>query len=175
MSFHLAFKGGTDKRDDATFKFFCFFRIEEGREVSEVMLYRAEKRGIITRAAELDLQEDELVGVPHYSALVPDVKIFASSAGFGVQKRYYSYFIRLDATSPKIITIRPFGLKYGQAFRARGRFLTPAEVKEMYGEDSETYQFYTRQTYLSKYELQDYVTIENVGVPVPQDVRRIRC
>lgn len=177
MSAHrFLFSGGTEKvyegtPEEQTYKFFLFAILED----RELIFYDAVKQGLVKRVSCAAQEEQPLSGTANpYVCFAPEVKIFMASQGFGIRRSYYSFFFRFDKTSPSLITITPFGpnLK-GFSFQGRGRFMGSEEIKGRYGEDSQVYSYFCRQTYLSKTELRQHVTVGTVDVEA-QQVRVLR-
>lgn len=174
------FKGGTEKVHDGTpqeqtYKFFLFSILED----REIIFYEAMKQGLIKKVPQrpdevLEQRPSDAGMSDPYVSFSPEVKIFMNSQGFGVRRAYYSFFFRFDKTAANLITITPFGPNRGQfAFQARGRFMSTDEIKARYGETSQTYTYYCRQTYLSKTELQTHVTMGHIDQS-SQQVRVLR-
>lgn len=174
------FKGGTEKvhegnPEEQVYKFFLFSILKD----RELIFYEALKQGLIKSTPrephEVERERSQMLNnVESYVCFSPEVKIFIRSQGFGVRRAYYSFFFRFDKTVPNMITIKPFGPNtMNFSFQGRGRFLTNEEVKDRYGEESPTYTYYCRQTYLSKTELRKLVSIGSVDSQ-PQQVRVLR-
>lgn len=172
MEYFFELKSGSIKEGGSTFKFMGIVFAEGG----EHLHFNAAKLGYIKGTT----------GLNKYMSFFPYFKIFMSSSGFDERKMYYSFFFEFLNTGDKIYTITPFPDKTDQVkklmFRAKGRFLNPHEVKNLYtsmdsAKAKESYMFYTRQPYLSKVELDSIIKIERVGeigVPVKGIRRKIR-
>ena len=182
MAWRYQFKGGTHKpTEQATYKFYMF-AILDADPPEEVIYYQAKKRDIFYSASDADcdrerLSDDSVRGGLDFMTRTPEVKLFMACQGFGIRKSYYSFFFRFDRRSDKIITIRPFGFdNHDYIFSGRGRFWTVDEIKARFGEDSQTYAYYKRQTYLSKAELLKHVTITSARNPMSSScgVRMVR-
>jgi hypothetical protein len=173
------FRGGTEKVYPETvqeqrYKFFIFAILED----KELILYDAIKKGVIKKLPSEPVDHNNMESVRSsgdpYVSFAPEVKIFMNSSGFGVRKSYYSFFFRFDASSSSLITILPFGPNNNDCiFRARGRFMSNDEIKDRFGEDSPTYNFYLRQAYLSKAELSEHVKVGAIAEEA-QAVRVLR-
>lgn len=153
MSFPFEFRGRTLKRDNKIIKFHAFIRTTDGEED---ILFSAVGKGFV----------DHDKGTDTYFSAFPLIKIFSSTSGFGIRKAYQSYFFKLDSTSNREVLIKPLGYEHLGSeelfFRGLGYFLTPQEIKETVGEDTQTYKFYLRQTVLSKRELQELIEVNYI-------------
>ena len=178
MSYRFQWKGGAHKpTEHASYKFYLFAMLDD----AEVIYFEAKKRGIIYTAsfADTDRESEGFPDTPgsgeDFMSQTKYLKIFMSQSGFGLRKSFYSFFFCLDRKIDKVISIRPFGMEHvDHYFRGRGRFLTTDEVRQLVGEDSDTFRFYSRQTYLSRTELQKHVTLETLSHRTPTRVRNIR-
>jgi hypothetical protein len=173
--YEFKFKGGAQKLDKAQYKFHAFI---VDTQAGEHHLYGALKNGLVT-------QTDVVQRI--YSSAVPVIKVFTATAGFGVPKEYFSYFVMLNPQSTKLIHIKPLGFKkltindaFNWGFTGQGRFMSKEEVRRFFGADSDTWKFYNRQSFLSRQRLSELVTIvpaqslsEPVEVPVEQEETRL--
>lgn len=178
MAYPFSWVGGTHKEGEhQTFKFFLFAMVED-QDPKEIIYFEAAKRHIF-RKVEEDPSSAEKRATPFrtpYLSLVPTVKIFMGQQGFGIRKSYFSFFFQFTRNEGKIVTINPFGSELSNySFQAKGRFLSTGEIKELVGEDSESYKYYCKQTYLSKTELSGYVSLSSLPtLDKPGPVRNIR-
>ena len=96
-----------------------------------------------------------------FVSATPDVKIFLGSSGFGVRKVNRSFYFRIDNSTNSnlvnIVSLYPSASTF--LFSARGKFWTQEKKRKRFGEDSQTYRYYARQSFLSKAELRKLITI----------------
>lgn len=180
MAYPFAWKGGTYKEGEhQTFKFFLFAMLED-ETPQEIIHFNAVKRHIFRKESnDLSIEGNSSVmsgsDLEPYLSLTPIIKVFMSQKGFGIRQSYFSFFFRFTRDEGKIVTIRPFGFDLSHyAFRAKGRFLSKDEVKALVGEGSDTFRYYLKQTYLSKVELNTYVSLSDLPQAAPGKVRNIR-
>lgn len=179
MEYLFELKSGSIKEGGNTYKFWGIV-FAEG---AEHMHFNALKLGYVKKSTTLNLNQS----APNkYVSFFPYFKIFMAASGFDARKMYYSFFFEFLNTSDKIYTITPFPDKTDQIgrlqFKAKGRFLNPHEVKDLYNSmDSaaakDSYMFYLRQPFLSKVELSSIITVERLGetgVPTKGMRRKIR-
>ena len=161
------YKGGVSKGKGISSKFLLFHLLpDEENKCTERILFQSLKEGLVVRSADMA-----------YSTEYPLFKLFTMTEGFGVQRFFCSFYVRLDGYG-KRITIWPLD-KYqrdAQLFSFTGRILQSAEIKELIGEESVSWKFYERQVPLPIPLLKEIVTISSIGVPlatVAADVRTI--
>jgi hypothetical protein len=182
MAYRFYWKGGQEKVNEGSsgeenYKFYMFAVLED----TESIFYEATKQGLIkpapTTPDDQDQADDILrSGAKPYVIFTPEIKVFMASQGFGVRRSYYSFFFKFENEVKDVITIRPFGPNHkNHLFRGRGRFMSNDEIKTRYGGDSQTFKYFMRQTYLSKAELRQHVTIgEAIHDGGPTQVRHVR-
>lgn len=178
MRYDFQFIGGSKEvsgRDgtQAIIKFHLYVTDKTG---AETHFYQAQKNGTVEKSATTSAD-----GSWVYRSIYPVVKIFTSTRGFGIPQEYFSYFFLLNPKAQKMVNVKPLGYeKVGNwYFQAAGRFLTGDEIKRLYGRNSNTYKFYSRQTHLSKLRIQQHVTVSDRDISdptaaVPVEVRRIK-
>ena len=158
--YQFKYKGGAKKIEQANYKFFIF--VVDG-DAAEHHLYGGLKNGLVERK--------DILNNIYYSAS-SIIKVFTSTSGFGVPKEYFSYFVVLSPSSSKLIHIKPLGFKaltsHDWGFAGRGRFMKKEEIMRFFGTDSNTWKFYSRQSFLSRFRLSELVTIsESQGLEAP--------
>jgi hypothetical protein len=151
MRYEFQYTGGAQRIENANYKFHVFV---VDNEANEHHLYGALKNGLI----------EKMTVLPHgYLSATPVLKVFTATAGFGVPKEFFSYFIRLTPTASKVISIKPLGFKNIESlnwmFSAKGVFLKKDEVRRFFGADSDTWKYYQRQSFLSRHRLQELVQV----------------
>ena len=150
-SYEFIYKGGSKRVDKVNYKFHCF--ISDPADNKEYILFAGIGKGLVRRV--------EGIG---YSTPMSFIKIFTSIDGFGVEKKYFSYFVAFHEDATSEIKIKPLGYEAVPSweFCARGSFLSQSQVRGLYGSDSDTYKFYTRQSFISKKDLLDMVTVKPI-------------
>jgi hypothetical protein len=137
--FSLTYRGGVAKPGmHEQEKFLLFFLVGE----NEMPFYQMLKEGLATR------KED---GRDLFVTVYNTAKIFTSHQGFGIQKKYHSFYVELDEVSP-ILTIYPFsgqGSTGGFLFKAQARLLDRKEVLQRLGASSESRKFFEKQETLA--------------------------
>lgn len=168
-AYKFRFRGGARTLDQCTFKFHVFIA---DTSATEHHAYGALKNGLLE-------QSDPAIG--EYSSATPVIKLFSATAGFGVAKEFFSYFIMLNPEASKVINIRPLGFQKIESidwfFSAKGRFMKRDEVKRFFGATSDTWKFYNRQSFLSRHRLSELVHItdgELISKPVKEESSEVR-
>lgn len=133
--------------------------------VGEVIHFTAINKGLFE-----PINQDEITGIMEYSSKVRYLKIFSSIAGFGIPQKYLSQYIELDNNSDKRMTIYSIPFKIQQrtetiySLSVRGRLLTPAEVGELVGITSKSYNYFRSQTRFTKTDVRKMITIETIDI-----------
>jgi len=155
-NYNFGYKGGAKKLNQANYKFHVFIVDTNAKEHH---LYGALKNGLVSQVDSVNCT---------YSSAVPVVKVFTATAGFGIPKEFFSYFIMLSPSTSKVINIKPLGFKniaqFNWYFSGMGRFMSKDEVRRFFGATSDTWRFYQRQSFLSRTRLQELVSITEGGV-----------
>lgn len=163
--YQFRFFGGAKKVENANYKFHAFIVDTNSQEHH---LYGALKNGLVE-------QVDNSNHI--YTSATPIIKVFSATAGFGVPKEFFSYFIMLSPVGTKQINIKPLGYKdisaYGWNFSGVGRFMKKEEVRRFFGAGSDTWKFFNRQSFLSRVRLQELVKITEV-TPLDQPTEESR-
>jgi hypothetical protein len=167
--YEFRFSGGAKKVEQANYKFHVFVA---DSSANEHHMYGALKNGLLEQRSPI---------THSYASATPILKVFTATAGFGVPKEFFSYFIMLSSTTDKIITIKPLGYKniasYDWFFMGRGKFMSKEEIRRFFGADSDTWKFYQRQSFLSRTRLNELVSISRgdvLSVKVDQKHEEIR-
>jgi len=150
---------------------FLAFVIVDGQEL---VLYDAQKRGLVTKF----IRETDRRAI--LQSISPYLKVFMSfePEGVGQRKGYYNFFLRLGSASTTRIGIRPRIGRFKDCnlpyfFEGQADFMTQEEIEEKCSEN--TRLFYRKQTYLTKSEISEIVTIIPVEISgEPVEVRKLR-
>lgn len=108
----------------------------------------------------------------------PYFKIFTLMGGFGVQKQFFSFYFKLDIHETEIKILPLYDEDSVHSFSGKCRFLNDAEIVELLGEDSVSYNCYKQQISLPGMILKRMIVkapkvISNVSSCTSQ-IRRIR-
>lgn len=169
--YEFKYRGGAKKLDQANYKFHVFVA---DNQAAEHHMYGALKNGLV---------EHRDVANGMYASATPVVKVFTATAGFGIPKEFFSYFIMMSPSTSKVINIKPLGFKnlseYNWFFSGKGRFMSKEEVRRFFGANSDTWKFYQRQSFLSRTRLQELVSItegEVSSAPIErhEEIRMVR-
>ena len=154
------YSGGVIKpgRHDVS-KFMLFF-VVNGQEIP---LYQLVRDGIVMRKHE---------GRNVYITGLQYAKIFTGHSGFGIRKRYHSFYFRLLEGEQNIVTINPFCEAIDtHYFKGPIRFLKNSEVEQLLAEENPSKRFIKYQEPLAVDTLHRMVTVERVKL---RDVRHVR-
>ena len=107
------------------------------------------------------LVERVLPDVPEYTTHSPVAKLFVSQQGFGVPKRFYSFYFRFkDHTHPRV-TIRPFSRNdTGMYFTGRISFLKKSEAMELLADGNQSKMYLRKQLMLPVEVLRSLITVD---------------
>jgi hypothetical protein len=133
-------------------KFFLFF-IVDGREFP---LYQLVRDGIAIK---------DTVNFNSYITGLKYGKIFVYQSGFGIPRRFYSFYFKAIDPEAEIVTIRPFSeMDSGFFFKGSIRFLKKAQILEILN-DEQSKGFVERQEALPVEVIKQIITVErpNLG------------
>lgn len=170
--YSFRFKGGMGKSNGISSKFLLFHLLPDSEmRYTERIMYQSFKEGLI-------IKTEEDANIDTYATEFPLFKLFTLKEGFGIQRFFYSFYIKLDGYG-KNITIWPLdeNTRGAYFFSFTGRILQAAEIKELIGEESISWKFYKRQVPLPVPLLKDIVSISSEGLPlaaVASDIRTIK-
>jgi len=142
-------RGGAVKSQQHRLEKFMLFFLVNGNEVP---FYQMKENSLVVQVHEKD--ED------YWQCVYPIVKVFVSEQGFGIRKRYYSFYIRMGNAFP-LVTLKPFSVdKTGYFFQAQGSFISNKAAIKLLGEGSESARFVSRQGMLPVDTLRKMITID---------------
>jgi len=169
MRHKFKFVGGNQK-EGIIIKFFLFVKAFD----NELFLSEAVNKGYVKRHQEAD----------HFVTDVDYVKVFYKESGFGTEYLYQSFFFKFQENAKFEYTIRPFSEKASNfwRFKAKGSFMSDAEIRENFSSATEaksSYFYYTRQVALSQRTIERMISSRALapkGIIVEQseDFRMIR-
>jgi len=137
--FNFSYKGGVHKPDEHKHeKFFIFFLIGD----KEIPLYQLLRDGLVQRREE---------GSENYVTAQEVVKVFTSRQGFGIQKFYHSFYMKLENSNIPSVTLFPFTGERGGTgfyFKTKGIFLKRSQVLALLPEEAESRPYVERQEVL---------------------------
>lgn len=139
MAFEFEFVGGVAKpnfHDSA--KFLLFFVIDG----QEVPFYQLRRDGLIMKVEELE---------ERYATSHNIVKIFISSEGYSIPRRFYSFYLELKEGPFPIAEVKPFPEVQQLVpyyFKAKATFLTKKQILKVLGEENESRMYVRRQEML---------------------------
>ena len=161
MAFEFQFSGGVRNPTKHTNEKFLLFFVIGGKEVPLYSLLRD----------SLVLRVDEVVQT--YTSGNNIAKLFIGESGFGLARRFHSFYMRLlDDTAPAI-TIVPFsGADGGWHFKAKVSFLKKREVLSILDASSDSLRFIERQITLPVNTLNSIITVDRSDLR--RGVRHVR-
>lgn len=154
------FKGGVHQHTKHHSEKMLLYFLTGGRETS---FYNLKQTGIIKPST---LTGDD------YCSPFDICKIFVFQSGFGIPKKYYSFYFHIKEEG-NFVKILPFSLeKTGYEFKAKGNFLKVSQVKKYLSSDSSSYSFLSVSNPLPIATLKSMVTINRESSL--HNVRKIR-
>lgn len=158
--FNFKFKGGVFRHNKHYSEKFLLYFLAGGKEIS---FYELRNANILKKNSNI---------ADHYKAPFNICKIFLSVAGFGIPRKFYSFYFQI-VEKERTVTIKPFSLdKTGFYFTANGNFLNTTQVKEHLSNNSDSYKFLKIQDPLPVEILRSMITID-YGDPL-NGIRKIR-
>ena len=150
MALRFKFSGGVTKPTfHQTEKFLLFF-VVGGREVP---MYQMLRDGLVVKVKE---------GGDEYQTSNNVMKVFVLQSGFGIPKRYHSFYFRLVALPSAIVTILPFSgvKKDGFFFEGTCKFLSKSQITVLLDKEGESQRFVARQEALPLDTLRSMVRVD---------------
>jgi len=162
VQFH--YRGGIVKPTPHTVEKFLLFFVVSGKEIP---IYRLQQDSLILRpnVAEPDM----------YTSGNNIAKLFMVEAGFGIPKRYYSFYMRiLDESEPHpIITVKPLsGDPTGFYFQAKANFMKKSQVLSLLDAEESSVPFIKRQALPPVDLLRKLITVDKSELR--KNVRHVR-
>lgn len=162
MSFEFQFNGGVVRPTDHTNEKFLMFFLVGGEEVP---FYQMVQNSLVLR---------KVPDVPAYTTHTQYGKIFIGQQGFGVQRRFYSFYFKFvnDNTRP-MINIHPFsGEELGLFFSGTISFLKKSEVYDLLSPANESRKYLKSQMMMPVDVLRSLVTVDRSALK--KGVRHVR-
>lgn len=155
--FQFTYHGGSRKSSEHSIEKFMLFFVVGGKEMT---FYDMKKLGYVEST---EVQHSYVTDYKH-------LKIFISEQGFGIRKRYLSFYFELSSAGNKI-KIMPFLKQVSPfMFEGIGRFLRRKEIRELVTDEHSLY-FYENQPKLPKNILLELVEIDKTHMK--KDMRKI--
>lgn len=147
--FKFEYNGGVAKPSQHTNEKFLLFCVVGGNEVP---FYQMVQNSLILR---------EVADMPKYSTNTKYGKLFVGQQGFGVQRRFYSFYFKFLEEGSPMITVKPFSLDdTGYYFRGRISFLKKSEAISVLAADNSSIPFLRSQVMLPLDVLRSMVTVD---------------
>ncbi len=165
MANEFEYSGGVTKPSTHTVEKFLLFFVVDGREVP---MYQLERDTLVMKAT---------TGGNKYLTGLTVGKLFCGFQGFGVPRRFHSFYFRFVDGSAEKVTIRPFtvadkGPSHSEMFfSGKIRFLNRTQVLGLLQEGQESRHFVERQAALPLDVLHKMIQVERTEV---KDVRHVR-
>ena len=148
MAFEFEFKGGVVKPTAHQIEKFLLFFVIGGEEIP---FYQLMKDSLIVQMTE---------ATPKYSTGNGICKLFISEQGFGIAKRYTSFYMRLLSGARPDVIVHPFSLERSSLyFKAKVSFLKKSQVLKILGEENPSRRFVENQRTLPIDTLQKMIKI----------------
>jgi len=160
--------GGVAKHGEHTTEKFLLFFLVGGEELP---LFVLERDGLMTRLTGTTSYNNFMSSF--YQTNLNVAKVFMSTSGFGVPKRFHSFYLQLhDSDAPKqVVTIKGM-MSQSYFFRAKANFLKKSEVLKLLGKDNLSRKFLKRQPIPPVAFLRKIITIDKSEMR--KGVRQIR-
>ena len=152
-TYEFEFRGGSAKPSEHVNEKFMLFFVVGGEEIP---FYRMRSDGLVMRMAE---------SAPRYATGNSVVKLFISQQGFGIPKRWTSFYLRLvDGAKPEV-SVDPFYMndqpsRSGFYFRAKAEFLRKSQILGLLREGSSSYRYAENSKLLPVEVLRQMITID---------------
>ena len=164
MAHSFQFYGGVAKPSLHVSEKFLMFFVVGGKEIP---LYQMIRDGLVHR-------DPVKGGVYHTGNNI--AKIFTASQGFGIAKRYYSFYFRFrDSDVNPVVTIKGFaaeGIHRLHNFKGTVTFLKKSEILSILDDESESRIFMERQRTLPVEMLRTLVEVDRSNLK--KNIREIR-
>jgi hypothetical protein len=161
VAFKFEFNGGIFKPATHRQEKFLLFFVVGGKEVP---LFQMVQTGLV-------YPEDDLTN--RYTTGNNLLKVFIMEQGFGVRKRFHSFYVRLVEGPFPEVTIRPFSGKLSNYFfRGKVRFLKEKQVLQILDEESPSRRFVARQSPLPKKVMKEVIEVDRSAAK--EGVRHVR-
>lgn len=170
MAITFEYCGGVAKHGEHTTEKFLLFFLVGGEELPLFVLL--ERDGLMTRLTDTTSYNNGMSSFS-YQTNLDIVKVFMSTSGFGVPKRFHSFYLQLhDSDAPKqVVTIRGI-MSQNYFFRAKANFLKKSEVLKLLGRDNLSRKFLKKQPIPPVAFLRKIITIDKSEMR--KGVRQIR-
>lgn len=160
MAHEFEYVGGVVKPTTHSVEKFLLFFVIDGKEVP---VHQLRRDGLVQQTQER--------GNTYLTGLCVG-KIFLAEQGFGIARRYHSFYFRFVDGPSEEVTIRCYGgIKVGLRLKGKIRFLDRSQVLNLLHPENESRVFVERQAAMPLDVLRQLVTVERVKVG---DIRHVR-
>lgn len=162
MSFTFQFNGGVYQHGNGSTKF-LLFSVIDGKEVP---LHVVKREGLILPQSYDDMTQ--------FTTLLPIMKLFVGQSGFGIAKRFHSFYMQFQEPPAPTIKVVPFDWDSFRDYHFEGmvRFLKKKEVLELLHEDNTSRIFVKRQDPLPVDTIRKMITVDRTEMK--KGIRQIR-
>ena len=144
MSYEFTFNGGIQPVERGKVSFLLFFVVNG----EEVPLHTMVREGMVLPPIASPFGPSLVTSKSMYHTSCSLLKLFIMETGFGVQKRYHSFYMQLQNAVVPNVTVHPFGEAYTVErffFEGKVRFLKKGEAMENLAEGSSSRLFLKKQ------------------------------
>jgi len=162
-AFQFEYNGGVWKPTDHTTEKFLLFFVVGGKEIS---FHQAKKEGLVAEQSR---------GVQKYSTGLNIAKVFIGEQGFGIARRFHSFYLKLSTSQKQVVTIRSFSNRENQSqfyFKGTVNFLKNHEALELLDPDIPSARFVGQQRALPVDLLRDMVEVDKSAIR--KGIRKVR-
>jgi hypothetical protein len=153
LAFYFEYKGGVEKPTEHSTEKFLVFLVAGGNEMA---VWDMEREGLVENKG----LSKSIRGGVEYSTGINIVKVFLAQSGFGIQRRFYSIYLRLLQGPAAEVTIRPFTEDLNFFFKAQAEVLTSKQALNILSPDSSSRRFVARQSPLPVKIMERILTID---------------
>jgi hypothetical protein len=161
LGYRFEYIGGAIKPDPHKVEKFLLFAVVGGKEIP---FYQLKEASLVKPAPNSDK--------PEYISYNNVMKVFVSQQGFGIRRRFYSFYFSLQSAGNEV-TIKPFsGDETGMYFKAIGRFLKNKDAAQLLDAQSDSRNYVAQQGMLPKEVLQKMIVVDRSAVR--RNIRAVR-
>lgn len=160
MAFEFQYHGGVKKPTPHTVEKFLLFFVIAGKEIPA---YQMQRDSLLFQKADVD---------PFTFVTGNNIaKLFIGQQGFGIARKYHSFYMKLLSGPRPEVTIKPFSLDTF-FFTGKVSFLKKSQVIGLLDKGSESTKFLENQMVLPLDLLRKIVTVDKTDLK--KDVRHVR-
>lgn len=160
LAHEFVFHGGVVKPSTHAVEKFLLFFVVGGKEVP---FHQLRQDGLIQQVES---------GKDRFLTGLQVGKIFLAQQGFGIPRRYHSFYFHLIEGPSELVTILPFaGRKVELKFQGKIRFLNKTQILALLDPSNQSRGFVERQVSLPLDVLKSLISVEKATA---EDVRHVR-